>query len=290
MLAGHTRRVIDGELGDFLRSRRERLSPAEVGLWAGARRRTPGLRRAELATLAGVSVDYLVRLEQGRDTRPSTQILGALARALQLDETDRFHLQQLATIMRGTELCTRPGLARDVRPSVRALLDRLDPSPAYVANHVADVLAWNDAWDRLARPIGLINDGAPNLLRFLFTDPRARDAFPHWSDVADEQVARLHELRLGDPITERLADELTRTAGAEFGERWQRRPLTGSRTGATAVTHPAAGTLRLTIEVLELADRDRQQLVVHLPADAATAVGLDRLVGARPGGLHAVTA
>lgn len=281
--------MIDGELGDFLRSRREQVAPAEVGLPSGPRRRTPGLRRAELATLAGISVDYLVRLEQGRDTRPSTQVLAALARALRLDEADRTHLHQLATVSRGTELCARPGLARDVRPLVRTVLDRLDPTPAHVVNHVGDLLAWNDGWDRLARPVGLLDGSAPNLVRFVLTDPRARDVYPDWADVADEQVALLHGLRRGDAAVDEFVQELTRVAGDEFRRRWERRPLTRGTGGVTAMTHPSVGTLRLAVEVLAPAGPDDQWLAVHLPADESTAVGLDRLADRPPGALRTVT-
>lgn len=120
---------MEGELGSFLRSRREAVSPAEVGLPEGPRRRTPGLRRAELATLAGVSVDYLIRLEQGRDTHPSTQVLAALAEALRLSDDDREYLWSLAVISNGgTELCCpqAKATARTVRPTVQAILDQLD--------------------------------------------------------------------------------------------------------------------------------------------------------------------
>lgn len=171
--AGRMARMMENELGDFLRSRREAVRPADVGLPAGFRRQTPGLRRAELATLAGISVEYLIRLEQGRDTRPSTQVLAALAQALRLTAADRDHLQQLATISQGTELCAhaRQAAARTVRSTVHAILDRLDPAPAVVVNHLTDMLAWNDAYDRLARPFGLLDLTPPNLLSFLLTDP-----------------------------------------------------------------------------------------------------------------------
>ncbi|MGF1654627.1 MAG: helix-turn-helix domain-containing protein [Actinomycetales bacterium] len=156
----------DGELGDFLRSRRERLSPREVGLPGGGRRRTPGLRRAEVAALAGVSVEYLTRLEQGRDANPSVQVLAALAAALRLDDADRDHLHDLAIVCRGTGLSHRPPwpAAHTVRPAVRAVLDRLDPTPAYVVNHRADLLAWNRGFDGVARPLGLLSEPGPNLL------------------------------------------------------------------------------------------------------------------------------
>ncbi|MBA2496722.1 MAG: helix-turn-helix domain-containing protein, partial [Acidimicrobiia bacterium] len=171
--------MIDGELGAFLRNRREAVTPAEVGLPAGQRRRTTGLRRAEVATLAGVSVDYLIRIEQGRDTHPSAQVLAALADALRLSEDDRDHLRQLAVISNGTELCPQAiAAARTVRPTVRALLARLEPAPAFVLNHLGDLLAWTDGYERLARPVGILDGDGPNLLWFTFTDKRARTAYP----------------------------------------------------------------------------------------------------------------
>lgn len=287
----HTGRVIDGELGAFLRSRREQISPAQVGLPAGSRRRTPGLRRAELATLAGVSVDYLIRLEQGRDLHPSTQVLTALAQALRLGEADLAHLQQLATVSQGTGLCAgaRPAAARAVRPQVRAMLDRLDPTPAYVVNHLTDLLAWNDSYDRLTRPLGVLDGDPPNLLTYALTDPRAHQAYQDWDDVADELVSHLHQLRRGDPAADQLADQLTDRAGAAFTGRWQQRPLAGRRTGVTGLAHPSVGMLRLSFEALELSDRDYQQLVVYLPADTVSAAGLDRLAGRHPGALRSIT-
>jgi transcriptional regulator with XRE-family HTH domain len=171
--------MIEGELGAFLRSRREAVTPAEVGLPGGARRRTPGLRRAELATLAGVSVDYLIRIEQGRDTHPSPQVLAALADALRLGEDDRNHLRQLSIISSGSELCPHArAAARAVRPTVHAVLEQLEPAPALVVNHLTDVLAWTAGYERLARPLGILDGDEPNLLWFTFTDERARAAYP----------------------------------------------------------------------------------------------------------------
>ena len=191
--------MVDGELGSFLRSRREAVTPAQVGLPERSRRRTPGLRRAELATLAGVSVDYLIRLEQGRDTHPCAQVLAALADALQLSEEDLGYLRRLAAVSNGTELFPQArSAARIVRPNIQALLDRLEPSPGFVVNHLGDLLAWTDGYDRLARPLGVLEGEAPNLLWFTFADPRARSAYPDWDDVADELVARLHSDHYGD--------------------------------------------------------------------------------------------
>jgi transcriptional regulator with XRE-family HTH domain len=282
--------VIEGELGTFLRSRREAVTPAEVGLPDGPRRRTPGLRRAELATLAGVSVDYLIRIEQGRDTHPSPQVLAALAEALRLSEDDLDHLRQLAVISNGVELCPAArAAARMVRPTVRAVLERLEPAPAFVANHLGDLLAWTDGYERLARPLGVLDGDEPNLLWFTFCDERARTAFPDWDDVADEQITNLRaELRGPNDDTRALADHLARVAGADFTERWDRRPVGRSQTGVKAFAHPDVGVLRMAFETLELSDPDRQRLVVYVPADSATAAGLDRLAGRRPGALRSV--
>lgn len=285
--------MIDGELGAFLRSRREALSPTAVGLPVGARRRTPGLRRAELATLAGVSVDYLTRLEQGRDTHPSTQVLAALADALRFNDDDLAHLHQLAVISNGTELIcnrARAGADRTVRSTVRAVLALLEPASAYVVNHRGDLLAWTDGYDRVARPLGILDGDEPNLLAFVFTDARSRDVFSDWDAVADEQVAALHELRHGDTTIDAFADALGNAAGPEFADRWQRRPLGAQPVGVSRITHPIVGPLRLAYETLDLAEHDRQRLVVHIPADPATEAALDRLAGRQPGAVRTMNA
>ncbi|MGQ0776095.1 MAG: helix-turn-helix transcriptional regulator [Pseudonocardiales bacterium] len=286
----HTVGVMEGELGSFLRSRREAVRPADVGLPEGPRRRTPGLRRAELATLAGVSVEYITRLEQGRDTHPSTQVLAALAEALRLSDDDLEHLWQLAVVSNGTELCPQArATARTVRPAVHAILEQLEPAPCFVVNHLADLLAWTDGYDRLARPLGILDGDEPNLLWFTFADERARAVYPDWDNVANEQVANLHELRWGDAAVDTFAARLSRTAGAEFTDRWERRPLGGKRTGVRGLSHPDVGGLRLAFETLELPDPD-QRLVVYLPADAASSARLDRLTGRKPGALRSVGA
>ncbi|WP_233512715.1 helix-turn-helix transcriptional regulator [Micromonospora deserti] len=281
---------MDGELGAFLRSRREALRPAQVGLPEGTRRRTPGLRRAELATVAQVSVEYLTRLEQGRDTRPSPEILAALADALRLDDADREHLRQLASVNHSRQLCPgeRPTVSPTARPAVRAVLHAIRDAPAYVVNRLGDVLAWNDPFDRLARPLGLLDGVRPNLVWFVLTDERARDHFPDWAELADHQVAELHRLRRGDPAIDAFAERLARTVGAPFTDRWQRRPVAAPTNGVRCVRHPQVGLLRLAYESLEVADSDHQRLFVQLPADAATAAGLDRLLGRLPGQLRSV--
>jgi transcriptional regulator with XRE-family HTH domain len=277
------------ELGQFLRARREETAPESVGLPTGVRRRTPGLRRAEVATLAGVSVEYLTRLEQGRDRNPSAQVLGALADALRFTPEERVHLRYLGKASAGMICPNGSSPATEVRPTVRALLDRLEPAPAVVLNRLGYVLASTTGYERLARPVGLLDGRWPNLIRFTFADARARTAYPDWDRVAAEHVAQLKsEVRRGDQHARELVDDLIVIAGIPFTERMERPGGPPSRTGVDRLAHPEEGELRLAYETLELPDADEQRLIVYLPADDATSAALDRLAGRRPGALRAV--
>ena len=149
--------------------------------------------------------------------------------------------------------------------------------------------AVNDSQRRSDRVRAIPDRTPPNLTHFLLTDPRARDAYLDWSAVLDEQVAFLHAYRRGDPAVDALAEVLAAAGGEEFTNRWRRRLLSPGRTGIHDLTHPDVGPLRLRLEGLELADRDYQRMIVHLPADAASSAGLDRLVGRQPGGLRSIT-
>lgn len=281
----------DNELGLFLRNRREELSPAQVGLPAGARRRTPGLRRSELATLAGVSVEYITRLEQGRDRHPSSAVLTALAEALTMTPTERVHLHRLAKGQSPGFTCQgsmQP--AREVRPAVRAILAQLEPAPAAIINRATEIVACTEGYRRLMGPVGLFDDGErANFARYLFTDPRARATHPDWSHAADKVVATL---KLGpfrsDPVVGSLVDELTLTAGPEFSDRVATISGVPETSRIDRLEHPDAGPLRLAYESLELSAEDDQRLIIQLPADDATAVALDRLIGRNPGSLRAV--
>lgn len=278
-------------MGLFLRSRRESVGPAQVGLPTGPRRRTPGLRRAELATLAGVSVEYIIRLEQGRDRNPSPQVLSALADALGLSTNERVHLYRLTKADTGFS-CTGPGApAREIRPTVRALLDQLEPAAAVVVDSRTEVLACTTGYRRLMEPTGALDSGhGANLARFTFTDPRARAVYPDWDHQADHIVATLKQGPFrGDPHIAALADQLTVAAGASFTERLATVPNLPAPTGITRLAHPEAGPLRLAYETLTLSADDDQQLIVHLPADPATAEALDGLAGRHHGGLRAVS-
>lgn len=263
-------------LGDFLRARRDSTRPETLGLPAGPRRRAPGLRRSELASLAGISVEYLVRIEQGRDRNPSPSVVAALGNALRLDASEQQHLRYLAKIAAGA--CAGPPAAplpgRDVRRAVLEVLGQFEPGVALVTNRLGDVLAYTSGFDLIARPTGLLDTDGPNLTRFVFTDERARDMFPDWDRVADE---RAFDLWLGPSVEHwaRFTAELAPIAGADFTRRLNRHAVPPR--GALRWTHPVAGELRLDREVLEFPAEDAQQLVVFLPADDRTADALDRL-------------
>lgn len=279
--------MIEGELGSFLRSRRESVRPEDVGLPRGARRRTPGLRRAEVATLAGISVEYLTRLEQGRDRRPSTQVVAAVADALRLGADDRLHLHHLVAISQGTELvcaanCPDPV---DIPTGLVALLERLEPTPAAIVGRRTEMLAWTESLDRLLRPLGVLDLDPPDLLRYAFKDPRAREAVGEWGTFADAQVAWLHRHGHGPDVGD-LVGELTGVAGAEFADRWDRRPTGSALTRPWEFRHPGVGPVRVDPQVLSYGET--LWLVAHLPADAASASALDRLAGRRPGALRQV--
>ncbi|MEC3952504.1 helix-turn-helix transcriptional regulator [Nocardia sp. CDC153] len=281
----------ENELGLFLRLRREAITPAEVGLPTGARRRTPGLRRAELATLAGVSVEYLTRLEQGRDRHPSAPVLIALADALRLTPAQRVHLLNFAKAGDPNYNCRGgSGPNRRIRPAVRAMLDQLEPAPAALMNRLSEILAVTDGYRALFGPIGLLDDGLPgSYARYVLTDPRARIAYPDWDHKADKVVATLKQgPGRADPHVNALFEELTATVGPEFTRRMDTIPGLPDTNGVGRLTHPEAGPLRLAYETLTLSADDDQFLMVYLPADDATAQALDRLVGRRPGGLRAV--
>ena len=280
MLVGMPGRSTHPTLADFLRARREQLSPADVGLPNSGRRRTPGLRREELAVLAGVSVDYLVRLEQGRDTHPSGAVLGALADALRLSDDERLHLKRLAAITGAPELCPQ-ALAGpvEVPPTLRALLDRLDPTPAFVVGAWFDLLAWNTAWGRLMAPVGILDDPRPNLARFTFADPRARTVYSDWTATADEQASALRSMSLHrgyEPGFTALVDELQQVPA--FVERWSSHQVVEKRRGTKRLRHPVVGELRVAYEVLVSPGDGDLRLITWLPADEASDDAIRRAV------------
>jgi len=275
--------VAGSPLGEFLRTRRDAARPADFGLPIGPRRRAPGLRRSELAGLAGISVEYLVRIEQGRDRHPSVAVITALADALRLDTADREHLRHLAKITDGSECLADPPAAREsVRDAVTRLLDLVEPGVALVTDRVGNVLAHTRAFAALAGPSGLLDDPRPSLTRYLLVDRRAHEVFPDRDRVADEQVAQVW---LGPPPEQlrRFRAGLPDAALAELDDRLARHPKRAQ--GVLRWRHPL-GELRLEREVLDLPADDGQQLTVLLPADDSSDDALRAVV--RDRGLRAV--
>lgn len=275
-----------GELAPFLRSRRERLTPGQVGLSSSGRRRTPGLRREELATLADVSVEYLERLEQGRDTNPSVAVLAALAEALRLSDDEKRHLATLAMKRHNAALCPRPRPAGDEpRPAVRALLDQLDPTPACLLGPIYNVVAWNNAWDAVLRPLEMLDEDRPNFIRYHFLNPAARQilADTDWAAAADELVGWLRSAQQdwgSDGEFRALVDDLC--AVPEFARRWTSHPVAHRRSGVEhpgMICHPCAGPLRVTCEVLLVEDAS-QRLLAWLPDDEETKSAIAALLAA----------
>jgi transcriptional regulator with XRE-family HTH domain len=266
-----------GGLGEFLRARRGGIKPADVGLPVGiGLRRTPGLRREEIAALAGVSIDYYVRLEQGRETNPSPSVLDALANALLLDEEERTHLHALArhairTGERPSVSVPHRGLGAEVvQPGIHQLLDTLRPSPAYVLNQISDVLAANP--EALALFHGLA-DWPPlcrNTARYTFLHPAARDLFADWPHSATTTAANLHAVAATDPDAPGLAELLTELLdrSPDFAELWQRYDIRRRRGEPKTFRHPHVGTITLAYEVLYTGDGQRISIYQAAPGSA----------------------
>jgi transcriptional regulator with XRE-family HTH domain len=243
------------EIREFLTSRRARITPEQAGLpWYGENRRVPGLRREEVALLAGVSVDYYTRLERGNATGVSENVLEALARALQLDEAERAHLFDLARTVGSTPRRRRRPSTQPVRPSVQRMLDAITAAPAFVRNGRMDLLAAN----RLGRAFYSQHFDSPhgpaNSARFIFLDPRATDFYADWEQVATDAVAVLRSEAGRDPYDRDLSDligELS-TRSETFRTRWAAHNVRYHDTGSKRFHHPIVGELDLTYETMQL--------------------------------------
>ncbi|MEU3529274.1 helix-turn-helix transcriptional regulator [Streptomyces sp. NPDC038707] len=254
------------ELGRFLRARRTRTSPQQVGLTVGpGPRRTPGLRREELATLAGISIDYYVRLERGRETRPSPAVLDGLARALRLDDQEHQHLRDLAARAARYAPGPPPAPSRSVRPHLKLLLESLRPYPAYVISRSMDVLAWNPGGLALYAGLADWPAGHRNLARYLFLHPAARDLFTDWDRQITGCVARLRAAAGTAPD----APDLTNLVGElllkspDFVRLWERYEVTGRKPAQKTFHHPRVGTLTLTSQPMHLDGTPGQRIGVY---------------------------
>jgi transcriptional regulator with XRE-family HTH domain len=257
------------ELADFLRRSRERLRPHEVGLSAGPRRRTPGLRREEVALLAGMSADYLMRLEQARSPQPSTQLLGALARALRLDDDERDHLYVLAG--------HRPPAGRlagnHVRPGLLFLLEQLTTVPAHVLSDLGDVLAQNSMAEALFGSVCSVRrhdcDQDHNIVWRWFNDPTLRAAYPtdehdHYGRVHVADLRAAVARRGGDAAATALVNRL-RASSTEFATLWDLHEVAVRRRSRIRVQHPTIGLIELDYEALLTPTEDQRLLVFTAP-------------------------
>jgi len=254
------------QLADFLRRRRESIRPAEVGIAGGPRRRTSGLRREEVAMLAGMSVDYVVRLEQGRSSRPSTQLLGALARALRLSDDERDHLFHLAGHRPGPS----DGVVRLARAGLLRLLGLLGDTPALVLSDLGEILAQNRAAVLLMGDHTGFSGDRRYLVHRWFTEPATRAAYPpeEHDRHARLLVADLRATagrRPGDPVLAGLVDRLG-AASADFRRLWAEHEVAVRRNDRKTIVHPRVGPLVMDCETLVTPDHG-QQLLVLTPAD-----------------------
>jgi transcriptional regulator with XRE-family HTH domain len=270
------------ELATFLRSRRYRLRPADVGLPGGGRRRTPGLRRQEVAELAGISVDYYIRLEQARGPHPSRQVLTALARALVLTGDEREYLFRLA----GESPPPAAGPSREISPGIRNLLDSMPETPAYVVDAKYDVLAWNSLATHFIGDLSGVPEADRNMIRWMFRLPAT--AAP-WTD--DEAVrftrSMIADLRANyarypaDPGIAELVTELRGTS-PQFAEMWQEHEVATKQPIVKRVDHPLTGPLEFECRVLHIPESGQRLIVYCAAPGSPTQAAFRRLAQPAP--------
>jgi transcriptional regulator with XRE-family HTH domain len=276
------------ELGQLLRSRRERLRPADVGLPPGSRRRTAGLRREEVAMLASLSTTYYTFLEQGRPVRPSAQVLDALAAALRMSAAERRYLEVLAHGPDGAGVAVPDEAPPEVlAPAVADLVQRLDPCPALVKGRRWDVLAANQAARELFTDWMALPRGQRNLVRWMFVSSRAREVYLEWEAEARAMLGRFRLAAARHPADPGFQDLITalRRDSAEVRDWWPRHDVAAVGSGSKKLCHPRLGPVDYTHVVLQVADQPEQTLVSYAlaqpgqPADQELSSQSGRLSG-----------
>lgn len=264
------------ELAAFLRTRREQLDPRDVGLPASRRpRRTPGLRREEVAELAGISVDYVVRLEQARGLRPSADVVESIARALRLDQDERAYLFGL------TRHRSRDALraARTASSSLAVLVDDLSPLPAMLMNHRYDIVAWNDEMAALLPGFDALEPAERNAMRLCLLSPLMRQAYVDRERVVRDGVAHLRAAWAAFPddaqLTDLIAEFISRDR--DFARLWDEQAVKVNGRGRKVMRHPDAGVIALDFETLAPLQEPDQRLLVYRAADDESRAALDRL-------------
>jgi transcriptional regulator with XRE-family HTH domain len=263
------------ELGAFLRNRRERVQPEDVGLRSSRRRRTPGLRREEVAQLAGVGVTWYTWLEQGREINPSAQVLDAIARTLQFDSHEHSHLFTLA----GIATTTVAAQCIELCPTVQPLLDQLEPFPACVLNDRLDLLAYNRVYASFFEDLDAIPVEDRNILWLTFTDAAWRRPIVDWDESVGNLVAEYRAAmarHLDEPAWKLLVARLHR-ASPEFRAFWERHDVQSVVSRRKRALHPTAGLLSVEYTNLWLGERHGTRIVAFTPADERTRKRLDAL-------------
>ena len=262
------------ELAGFLRSRRERITPDQVGLPPAGRRRTPGLRREEVAQLAGVGVTWYTWLEQARDINVSEQVLEAIAGTLRLDPSERKHLFTLA----GAPPPPREKECRAIPPGVHKMLIKLDPLPSVVANARTDILAYNKSYDTLMG-VSSLPPEERNATVQVFTNPEWQWRMPDWEERADQLVGQLRAAmaeHVAEPAWKSLIKRLRRESPA-FDERWQRHDVRPMRNLTKRFLNETVGVLNFEYTYLWLGQRSELRMTTYTPADAETAAKFESL-------------
>jgi transcriptional regulator with XRE-family HTH domain len=284
------------ELADFLRNRREALQPEDVGIARGERRRTPGLRREEVAQLAGVGATWYTWLEQGREVRASLGVLEAIAEALQLTPAERMHLVQLG---RGDEAPPSKAPPETISPTLRRIVESLETSAACVIGRRYDFLAWNRAYEVVFGDPTTLPDGRANFLWAIFVDPLRRELMPDWPQAQRRAAAKFRAdaaRHIGDPDFEELIEALN-AASPEFRELWPRHEVATTGEGRKHLRHPVVGKLSLEHAVFKREEAPEQRLILYTPlplSDTAAKLaqlledGANRVAGLSPGKESAV--